>query len=277
MPHGWLTHRLRCGSVMYPGSAEMKRASTRYIVQAARSGIPVQPSAPFRGGGSRRVVRWLLLLVALATTQARAASDSLLRCPPSPTPSSAATPRHARQALSLEVSAGPCQVVGDCVRSLGYPNSNYGPNEACTISNVPASPISVSGFDVESHNSCAYDFLTINAVKYCDTSGPAGIVAEDGTILWESDGSGEKAGWELCWPKPPSMPPAPPPASPPPPTPPAPPPPSLLPPQETLYAAPNFAGSVCDEQSPCDIDQVLDVARDDRADSLVVIMLAAGR
>ena len=30
-------------------------------------------------------------------------------------------------------STGPCQVVGPCVQSSGFPTSNYGNNEACTI------------------------------------------------------------------------------------------------------------------------------------------------
>jgi hypothetical protein len=43
---------------------------------------------------------------------------------------------------------GPCPLIGDCVQSPGYP-MGYGNNEACTIRNVPQTPIHVGAFNVE--------------------------------------------------------------------------------------------------------------------------------
>ncbi|EOD06830.1 hypothetical protein EMIHUDRAFT_258732, partial [Emiliania huxleyi CCMP1516] len=34
---------------------------------------------------------------------------------------------------------------------------------------------------------CPYDYLVVNGVKYCGTSGPTGVVALDGNITWVSD------------------------------------------------------------------------------------------
>eukprot|EP00966_Prymnesium_polylepis_P105777 2449739-Prymnesium_polylepis.1 len=62
-----------------------------------------------------------------------------------------ADPPSAPAPPSLLSSTGPCLVVGDCVRSFGYPSTIYGNSEACSISGVPASPIIVNAFDVEAH------------------------------------------------------------------------------------------------------------------------------
>ncbi|EOD14409.1 hypothetical protein EMIHUDRAFT_451815 [Emiliania huxleyi CCMP1516] len=56
----------------------------------------------------------------------------------------------------------------------------YGNNEMCTISGVPPVGLEVVAFD---------DYLTVNGMKYCSTSGPNGVVPEDGVIEWISDDS----------------------------------------------------------------------------------------
>ena len=92
--------------------------------------------------------------------------------------------------------SGPCSLTdgGSCGTSPHYPNV-YGPNQACTIFNVPPIPLSVPFFDVEG-SWCEYDFLTVNGVRYCGTSGPAGVVPLDGTIQWTSDEADQYPGWK---------------------------------------------------------------------------------
>lgn len=116
------------------------------------------------------------------------------------------------------------------MRSSGYPNTSYSDNEVCTINGVPRYPIVVNAFEVESQVTCVYDALIVEGVKYCGTTGPAGVVATSGTISWSSDGSVTRAGWEICFPPPP--PPSPPNPPSPPPLPPSLPP-SPIPPGST--------------------------------------------
>ena len=98
-------------------------------------------------------------------------------------------------AQAVQVTS-PCSLTdgGSCATSPNYPN-DYGSNEACTISGVPPVELETVAFDVEALG-CRYDYLTVNGVKYCGTSGPSGAVAEDGVIKWESDGSTVKSGWK---------------------------------------------------------------------------------
>ncbi|EOD26646.1 hypothetical protein EMIHUDRAFT_236694 [Emiliania huxleyi CCMP1516] len=93
--------------------------------------------------------------------------------------------------------SSPCSLTdgGWCAASPNYPNS-YGINEECTISGVPPVGLEVIGFDVEAHSSCSWDYLTVNGITYCGTSGPSGAVAEDGVIEWRSDGIVVKSGWK---------------------------------------------------------------------------------
>ena len=144
---------------------------------------------------------------------------------------------------SMAVTGLGCALVplaaGQCVRSTGYP-VGYSENEACTITNPPEVPISVTSFQSEAHwvspegvDRCVFDYLTVNGVRYCGTVSPEGVVPDGTPIEWRTDDSVSKEGWELCFPprspspRPPSPPPPPP--SPPPPSP-SPPPPSPSPP-----------------------------------------------
>ena len=56
--------------------------------------------------------------------------------------------------------------------------------------------LEVVAFDVEPDALCDYDYLTVNGVKYCGTSGPQGVVPEDGVIEWISDDSDVRSGWK---------------------------------------------------------------------------------
>jgi len=94
---------------------------------------------------------------------------------------------------------------GSCATSPNHPN-DYGNNEDCTIYGLPPVGLEVLAFDVYD---CPYDYLTVNGVKYCGDSGPAGVEALDGTLQWHSDDVIVDPGWKVCWPaQSPSPPPA---------------------------------------------------------------------
>ena len=101
--------------------------------------------------------------------------------------------------MQLPQLTGPCQLTdgGACATSPNYPR-NYDINQQCIISNVPASQLEVIHFDVQPDDysydadgkdggSCDFDYLKVDGVRYCGTSGPAGVVAESGIILWVSN------------------------------------------------------------------------------------------
>ena len=94
---------------------------------------------------------------------------------------------------------GPCKLTdgGNCATSPNFPG-NYGNMEFCTITNVPNTPLEVIAFDVEgpSGANCIWDYLVVNGVRYCGTSGPAGVVPSDGTMTWVSDYSVTESGWK---------------------------------------------------------------------------------
>ena len=96
-------------------------------------------------------------------------------------------------------------------------------NEVCVITSVPAVPIVVSFFSVDSTGDLwtyCYDHIEVNGQRYCGSAGPDGVISTSGTIYWESDDEYQNDGWELCWPfgspsTPPSVPPPSAPPSPP--------------------------------------------------------------
>ena len=98
--------------------------------------------------------------------------------------------------------SGACTVVSDgaCFRSPNYP-SNYGNNQQCTITVTAHEQVmlSVVAFDLEAESSCAWDYLTVNGVRYCGTSGPDSVpVAPDQTITFYSDEVIPRSGFEIC-------------------------------------------------------------------------------
>ena len=60
---------------------------------------------------------------------------------------------------------------------------------------MPPAELETVAFDVEALG-CRYDYLTVNGVKYCGTSGPQGVVPEDGVIEWTSDDGVVRSGWK---------------------------------------------------------------------------------
>ena len=127
--------------------------------------------------------------------------------PPMPPPSPPSPPASPMAPMApMTVTGLGCAVdppAGRCVRSTGYGGTGYSSNEACTITNPPAIPISVTSFAVEMSTGCVYDYLTMNGVRYCGTVSPEGVVPDGTPIKWRTDGSVTKAGWELCFPPPP--------------------------------------------------------------------------
>ena len=118
--------------------------------------------------------------------------------------------------LPMMVSGGGCAVyppAGQCVRSTGYGGTGYSNNEACTINNLPAVPISVTSFSVDANRSsdyrCVRDYLTVNGARYCGSNSPEGIVPNGTSIEWRTDSSKTRPGWELCFPQAPPPPPPP--------------------------------------------------------------------
>ena len=115
----------------------------------------------------------------------------------------------------LERTTGPCLITdgGSCATSPDFPN-DYPVDEGCTIYSLPPVGLDVIAFDVEGDeapsydsdghgdptNDCPYDHLTVNGVKYCGTSGPAGVVPSDGTMTWVSDDGVTVSGWKACAP-----------------------------------------------------------------------------
>ena len=146
------------------------------------------------------------------------------------------------------VVTGPCSLTdgGLCATSPNYP-FEYGNNERCTISGVPAYRLYTVAFDVERCGSvCFCDSLIVNGKKYCGRLGPEGEVVDNGIIEWFSDSGGGGLGWkaraglsrrpcltsedvslplshQVCWARQPPSPPLPPAAPPPPPLAPLPP------------------------------------------------------
>ena len=94
-----------------------------------------------------------------------------------------------------------------CVQIVTYTKglvTNYLNGKACTITNPPAVPISVTFFAVEPKGpdqaTCQYDYLTVNGARYCGTVSPEGVVPDGSPIEWHADGSETEAGWKLCFP-----------------------------------------------------------------------------
>ena len=61
---------------------------------------------------------------------------------------------------------------------------------------MPPVELETIAFEMEQCLSCGCDYLTVNGVKYCGTSGPQGVVPEDGVIEWTSDDGVVRSGWK---------------------------------------------------------------------------------
>jgi len=108
--------------------------------------------------------------------------------PPTPAPPTPAPPPPG----TWELSGSGCEMDGNCIQSNNHP-SNYGNNEACTITLWGVS-LATEAFNTESR----YDWLSVaGGDRYSGSSGPPNG-DYTGTITWSSDYSVTKSGWRLC-------------------------------------------------------------------------------
>ena len=126
--------------------------------------------------------------------------------PPAPPPPPALPPPSLPSCPLGDVcTTGLCSITdgGSCATSPQFPN-NYPIDEGCTIYSVPPVGLDVIFFDVDTFDpgvssaapNCPWDYLVVNGVKYCGTSGPAGVVPSDGTMTWVSDSGVTESGWK---------------------------------------------------------------------------------
>ena len=98
---------------------------------------------------------------------------------------------------SATSNSGPCTTLKERDDMWIYESShNYGNSQNCeltfTCSNHAMVSVVTDGrFDLENHNTCAYDYLQYdNGAKYCGTNGPNRYTHQETTkINFHSDGS----------------------------------------------------------------------------------------
>ena len=85
-----------------------------------------------------------------------------------------------------------CSVSGNCFSNLDYQN-----NEFCEWTIHSAGTLSVIQWEIEGS---PYDYLSIGGTYYGDSNfGPEGVVVVPGMeLVWTSDGSVTKPGFEIC-------------------------------------------------------------------------------
>eukprot|EP00966_Prymnesium_polylepis_P029037 673308-Prymnesium_polylepis.1 len=118
------------------------------------------------------------------------------------------------------VRSGACVASGNCAQHAAYPAS-YGNGESCSITVESTTSLLVEHFDVApmtssyawsygggwTYDKCD-DYLSIDSVQYCGSSGPDGVPMLAGsTIEWLSDQNVVASGWRICGAVPPSPPP----------------------------------------------------------------------
>jgi len=88
-----------------------------------------------------------------------------------------------------------CSTIGNCLYSTNYPE-NYDNNEYCSFRTTESGRLSVVLFATES----GYDYLKVNGVRYSgDTSPDAIEVAANSEIIWNSSGTINDQGFEICF------------------------------------------------------------------------------
>ena len=96
------------------------------------------------------------------------------------------------------VNLGACTVArsATCFRSPFYPASNYGNNEACSITVAAHEQVTLS---VTAFDTAPSDYLVVDGGYYSGTTSPEGVqLAPGATITFTSDGAGTSSGFEIC-------------------------------------------------------------------------------
>lgn len=95
---------------------------------------------------------------------------------------------------SVTVLSGECTMTtSSCVASVGYPE-DYSHDGSCEIA-MPAGFISATSFDTERF----YDYLYVAGAHFDGVDGPQFVkVSDGGRVVWASDASVSRKGWEIC-------------------------------------------------------------------------------
>mmetsp|Transcript_3509 Transcript_3509/g.7303 ORF Transcript_3509/g.7303 Transcript_3509/m.7303 type:complete len:942 (-) Transcript_3509:166-2991(-) len=96
--------------------------------------------------------------------------------------------------------------VGECVFDFATGcltshsgNGQYSNRQDCTVRAKKAVTLSVHEFDVESHTTCAWDYVEVGGDRYCGTSGPDGHRLGAGqTLKFHTDASETRDGFKIC-------------------------------------------------------------------------------
>jgi len=114
----------------------------------------------------------------------------------------ATVPAPTSDSSAWKILSGDCRLSngGTCITDAGGASSDYGPNEACMVEAGMAMTVTSTSFDTEED----YDKIEIQAadgmlMTFDGWGGPSALpMAASGTLVWRSDGSVQKAGFEIC-------------------------------------------------------------------------------
>ncbi|XP_037080009.1 CUB and peptidase domain-containing protein 2-like isoform X1 [Pollicipes pollicipes] len=145
-----------------------------------------------------------LVIVLLGAAAAKPPPSLLRRPPPSVHDAKSLEPvpfDHGLEVARTSLSCGDhALAVGTyTITSPNHP-SNYGNNYDCAYNLTPGSgagslSITCSAFNIESHSSCAWDWLRVNGNKFCGTQGPSVSDSASLTIDFHADYSVVKTGY----------------------------------------------------------------------------------
>ena len=97
----------------------------------------------------------------------------------------------------MTAGASFCQIDANGCATDGA--GEHGNDEECTVQVNQAGYLTATEFETES----SYDYVTIDGTRYEGLIGPHGVVVSAGsTFQWQSDGSGNNAGWTICFGRP---------------------------------------------------------------------------